>query len=261
MSPRSWRRSGVIPVRTSGRTLPAMRGILSAAGYVPYWRLDRGRRSPRRSGRGGGKGTRVGRRPTTRTPRRWASRRPGSRCAAPDGTAPGALWFSTVAPGVPRQDQRHHDPRRAAPRRRRAPRSTSAARSAPASARCATALDGRRHDARRQRRPARRPADQRRRVRGRRRRRRAARRRRRRRPGDRRATSASASATEEFIDRWRTPGRRALEGVGGALRRDEVRRRSASRRWNARARRRPSCRPTRSTGSSSPARTPGPCER
>ena len=36
-------------------------------------------------------------------------------------------------------------------------------------------------------------------------------------------------ATEEFLDRWRTPGRRPLEGVGGALRRDALRARSARR--------------------------------
>ena len=63
-----------------------MRGILSAAGYVPYRRLNRADIKAF-MGSGGGKGTRPWP-PTTRTRRRSGSRRPGWRCAPPLVTLP-----------------------------------------------------------------------------------------------------------------------------------------------------------------------------
>ena len=158
-----------------------------------------------------------------------------------DGAEPDALWFATVDPAY--LDKTNATAIHAALRLDAdVPRSTSAARSAPASARCAprsTAAgpmlvvtadlrDG--------------LPDERRRGRRRRRRRRGARRRRRRRRPVIAEYLGAASATEEFIDRWRTPGDATLEAVGGAVRRDEVR---AARRAGVerRARRRPELTP------------------
>ena len=73
-----------------------MRGILGAAGYVPYWRLDRGAISAV-FGSGGGKGTRVvSSYDEDTTSMGVEAARLALRSAS--GTAPGALWFATVAP-------------------------------------------------------------------------------------------------------------------------------------------------------------------
>ena len=128
--------------------------------------------------------------------------------SAPDGAALDALWFATASPAYLDKTNATDDPRRAAARHATSPRSTSAARCARASARCAprsTAAarvlvvtsdmrdglptsadesqggDGAAAVARRLRRPTARSSP---------------------------STSAAASATEEFIDRWRTPGDR-----------------------------------------------------
>ena len=72
-----------------------MRGIASIAGYVPYRRLQRQRwqrSSPPAGARGPARWP-----PTTRTPPPWGSRRPGwPSCGA--GAAPEAIWFSTATP-------------------------------------------------------------------------------------------------------------------------------------------------------------------
>ena len=142
--------------------------------------------------------------------------------AAPGGHAGRRALVRDRGPGLPRQDQRHRDPRRAAarlrllgarPRRRRrgpasarcgsrskgpAPRSSSPRTSAPA---CPTSPD---ESAGGDGAAALLVGD-----------------------GDGAPVIAeylgSGTATEEFLDRWRTPGRPALEGLGGAVRRDEVR--------------------------------------
>ena len=122
-------------------TIRGMRGIISAAGYVPYRRLDRGEIASLRLG--GGKGTRSV--ASLRRGHHHHGRRGGPARAARRArraSTPDALWFSTAEPGVPRQEQRH---RRSTPRcgsTRDVRRSTSAARCARRSARCATALDG-----------------------------------------------------------------------------------------------------------------------
>jgi hydroxymethylglutaryl-CoA synthase len=73
-----------------------MRGILGAAGYVPYWRLDRGAISAV-FGSGGGKGTRaVSSYDEDTTTMGVEAARLALRSAG--GTAPSALWFATVAP-------------------------------------------------------------------------------------------------------------------------------------------------------------------
>ena len=200
-------------------------------------------------------------RPTTRTPRRWASRRPGSRCAA-RATAPSPTRCGSP-PRTRRTSTRRTPPtihaalrldrdvagarlRRRGPLRRR----RAARRARRPTAPCSSSTSDLRAGL-----PT--SADE---AARRRRRRRAARRRRRRRPGDRRVPRRRQSATEEFIDRWRTPGRRRARAVGGALRRDQVR---AARRAGVErgARRPPSSRPSRSTRSSSPACTRVRCAR
>ena len=74
-----------------------MRGIVSAGGLraVPPARprRHRGARSAPAAARAPGRSRR-----TTRTPPRWASRRPGSRCAAPTDAGVDALWFATADP-------------------------------------------------------------------------------------------------------------------------------------------------------------------
>jgi len=74
-----------------------MRGIISAAGYVPFRRLDRGEIA-KTLGSGGGKGTRsvASYDEDTTTMAVEAGRL--ARRSAPEGTAPGALWFSTANP-------------------------------------------------------------------------------------------------------------------------------------------------------------------
>jgi 3-hydroxy-3-methylglutaryl CoA synthase/uncharacterized OB-fold protein len=73
-----------------------MRGILGAAGYVPYWRLDRGAISAV-FGSGGGKGTRVvSSYDEDTTSMGVEAARLALRSAG--GAEPGALWFATVAP-------------------------------------------------------------------------------------------------------------------------------------------------------------------
>jgi hydroxymethylglutaryl-CoA synthase len=74
-----------------------MRGILSAAGYVPYWRLDRGAIKAV-FGSGGGRGSRVvASYDEDTTTMGVEAARLALRSA--DGAQPDALWFSTVAPG------------------------------------------------------------------------------------------------------------------------------------------------------------------
>src|ERR1700722_18448913 len=79
------------------RRLRAMRGIISAAGYVPFRRLDRGDIA-KTFGSGGGKGTRsvASYDEDTTTMAVEAARL--VRRSAPDTAAPGALWFSTANP-------------------------------------------------------------------------------------------------------------------------------------------------------------------
>lgn len=73
-----------------------MRGILSAAGYVPYWRLDRSEVA-QTFGSGGGKGTRaVASYDEDTTTMGVEAARLALRSAA--GVAPHALTFATVAP-------------------------------------------------------------------------------------------------------------------------------------------------------------------
>ena len=119
------------------------------------------------------------------------------------------LLFATADPGVPRQDERHRDPRRARPRRggRRVRRRRVGAFGR--SARCGSAADVDRADARRALRRAHRAARGRRRARRRRRRGRASCSR----PTAPTPTQAQVlgrgAATLEFLDRWRLPGERA----------------------------------------------------
>jgi hydroxymethylglutaryl-CoA synthase len=74
-----------------------MRGIISAAGYVPFRRLDRGEIA-KTLGSGGGKGTRsvASYDEDTTTMAVEAGRL--ARRSAPESTTPGALWFSTANP-------------------------------------------------------------------------------------------------------------------------------------------------------------------
>ena len=74
-----------------------MRGILSWGAYLPYWRLDRSTIAPI-AGAGGGTGTRAAASydEDTTTLAVEAARRAVQ--AAPASARPGALWFATVAP-------------------------------------------------------------------------------------------------------------------------------------------------------------------
>jgi 3-hydroxy-3-methylglutaryl CoA synthase len=73
-----------------------MRGIISAAGYVPYWRLDRSQVAAT-FGSGGGKGTRaVASYDEDTTTMGVEAARLALKSA--DGLSPGGLAFSTVAP-------------------------------------------------------------------------------------------------------------------------------------------------------------------
>src|SRR5215468_6452022 len=74
-----------------------MRGIISAAGYVPFRRLDR-TEVAKTFGSGGGKGTRsvASYDEDTTTMAVEAARL--ARRSAPDGTAIDTLWFSTASP-------------------------------------------------------------------------------------------------------------------------------------------------------------------
>ena len=170
--------------RRRPRRLPAMRGIISAAGYVPFRRLDRGDIA-KTFGSGGGKGTRSVASYDEDTTTMGVEAARLARRSAPEGTALGALWFSTANPAY--LDKNNASAIHAALRL-----DTAGGR---ARLRRRAALGRRRaaHRARRQRlrdgdrlRHARRPPDERRRVAGRRRRRRGARRLRRRRSGHRR---------------------------------------------------------------------------
>ena len=102
------------------RRLGRVRALLASG-------TERHRRHPRRpSGPGTGRSP-----PTTRTPRPWASRRPSGARRRSAGWPPEVLLFATAGPGLPRQDQRHRHPRRprspgrAAPTTRRPVRSGS----------------------------------------------------------------------------------------------------------------------------------------
>src|SRR5436853_2548196 len=74
-----------------------MRGIIAAGGYVPFRRLDRAEIA-KTFGSGGGKGTRsvASYDEDTTTMAVEAARL--ARRSAPEGTEPGALWFSTASP-------------------------------------------------------------------------------------------------------------------------------------------------------------------
>lgn len=74
-----------------------MRGILSAAGYVPYWRLDRAQIGAT-FGSGGGKGTRsVASFDEDTTTMGVEAARLAQR-SAPEGARAAQVWFATVAP-------------------------------------------------------------------------------------------------------------------------------------------------------------------
>ena len=162
--------------------------------------------------------------PTTRTRPRSAWRRPGGAARRAGRRAAGAL-LRHRRPRLPRQDQRHG---------RSTPRSACRRRPSRVRHRRLGALGGRRAA-----RGARRAGDRRwpccqrhphrsagRRRRARRRRRRGGvrvRRRRRRCAACWPSCSAGASATAEFLDRWRLPGDAASRAVGGALRRARLR--------------------------------------
>ena len=74
-----------------------MRGIISAAGYVPFRRLDRADIA-KTFGSGGGKGTRsvASYDEDTTTMAVEAARL--ARRSAPEGTPIGTVWFSTANP-------------------------------------------------------------------------------------------------------------------------------------------------------------------
>src|SRR5690348_5168466 len=79
------------------RTLRAMRGIISAGGYVPYRRLQRAEIA-KTFGSGGGKGTRsVASYDEDTTTMGVEAARLALR-SAPAGAAPDALWFATAEP-------------------------------------------------------------------------------------------------------------------------------------------------------------------
>ncbi len=161
-------------------------------------------------------------RPTTRTPRRWGSRRRAWPCGRrPTAPTVDGLWFSTADPAY--LDKTNATAIHAALRLD----SDAAAFDLGGAARigrrrAATGARRRRLDPRRHVRPAHRPADQPRRGRRRRRRGRAARRRRGRCPGHRRVPRRRLR--DRGVPRpVAHPGRSPLQGLGGALRRDEVR--------------------------------------
>ena len=203
--PRPGRRGpGLRPPQPAGRPR-TMRGILSAAGYVPYRRLSGPTSLPSSApavGRAPGPWP-----PTTRTPPPWGWRRPAWPCAPVPGGGARRPVVRHRLPGLPGQDQRHRRPCRApAPRHEVAAfdfggglRSGSGALLAALTATGPSCWS--RRPARRPTRPAAtsRPA--------------ATARppwswaRRARRPGAGRVPGR-ASATDEFVDRWRTPGER-----------------------------------------------------
>ena len=148
-----------------------MRGIISAAGYVPFRRLDRAEIA-KTFGSGGGKGTRsVASYDEDTTTHGRRGRPPGRAGRRPTARALGALWFSTANPAY--LDKNNASAIHAALRldsQVSALDFGGALRSGVGALR--TALDGNTPRARGRVRHARRPADQRRRVAGRRRRRR-----------------------------------------------------------------------------------------
>src|SRR5437588_9705296 len=85
-------------VRRPGPRLPAMRGIISVAGYVPYRRLQRQAISAVFKG-APGKGTRaVASYDEDTTTMGVEAARLALRAAPPD-LEPAALWFATADPG------------------------------------------------------------------------------------------------------------------------------------------------------------------
>ncbi len=239
------------------RLRPNMRGILSAGGYVPYRRLQRSEiaadvRERRRQGHPVG---RVLRRGHDHDGRRGG---PRWRCgAAPDGDPGRRLWFATADPAY--LDKTNATAIHAALRldsRRAALDLGGAARSGVGALR--VALEGVGTTLVVDVRPAHRAADRSGRVGRRRRRGRAARRRRRRPVRSSPSTSARASATEEFLDRWRTPGDRrskVWEERFGETKYVPL----GEQAWNARARRRPQLTPDAGRpGGRRRACTPGP---
>ena len=75
-----------------------MRGIISAAGYIPRARLDRSSIAPF-VGTGGGKGTRTVASYDEDTTTMGVEAARLALRSVPDGVRPEGLWFSTVAPG------------------------------------------------------------------------------------------------------------------------------------------------------------------
>ena len=195
-----------------------MRGIVSAAGYLPFRRLQRADITAT-FGTGGGKGTRTVASYDEDTTTMGVE---AARLALRSAGAPAvdALWFATADPAY--LDKTNATAIHAA---LRLDGDTSALdlggamRSGIGALRIA--LEGAGIHAGGQRRHPHRPADQPRRV-GRRRRRRGGARRRRRRPGDRRVPRRRRG--DRRVPRpLAHPGRPALPRVGGAVRRDEVR--------------------------------------
>src|SRR6476659_1450177 len=74
-----------------------MRGIISAAGYVPFRRLDRSDIA-KTFGSGGGKGTRAVASYDEDTTTMAVEAARLARRSAPEGTEVGALWFATANP-------------------------------------------------------------------------------------------------------------------------------------------------------------------
>ena len=74
-----------------------MRGIISAAGYVPFRRLDRSEIA-KTFGSGGGKGTRAVASYDEDTTTMGVEAARLARRSAPEGTAIGAVWFATANP-------------------------------------------------------------------------------------------------------------------------------------------------------------------
>ena len=113
-----------------------MAGLIAYGAYVPVPPAEaiRDRRRPRRGRRARAPGPSP---PTTRTPRRWASRRPAAALRQRRRPcSPAAAALRHRQPAVPRQDERQRHPRRARPRPRRPGRRRRSARCGRASARC-----------------------------------------------------------------------------------------------------------------------------
>ena len=109
-----------------GRKLTPMAGIVSYGAYVPYWRLQRSAIGASARRRGRRRATQRGqlRRGHDVDGRRGGPARARRRARR---VRAGPAGLRHHRPGLPRQDQRHRDPRRARPPRRRRRPSTSSA--------------------------------------------------------------------------------------------------------------------------------------